>query len=151
MIDFFDSQAVSDAIDLIREGKAGLAVLQEGRIVYQAQNPGIRDALWLHDEQPELLRGAIIADRIIGRAAAMLFADGGALAVYGDVMDRDADLELRSKGVQTRANTLTERIINRAGSDICPMEKAILGVTDPDEAIARLRAAFARISGEGRA
>lgn len=151
MNDYFDSQAVSAAIDLICAGKAGLAVLQGDRIVYQAQNPGIRDALWLHDEYPDLLRSAVIVDRIIGRAAAVLFAHGGTAAVYGYVMDRAADLELRSKGVQTRANTLTECIINRSGNDICPMEKAILGVTDPLDAIVRLRAAYASLTGEGKA
>ena len=148
MIDFFDSQVVSTAIDKICAEQAGLVVLQGSRIVFQSQNPGIRDALWLHDEQPELLRGAIIVDRIIGRAAAILFAHGGAAAVYGRVMSREAMLELQAKGVQTRTNTLTERIINRAGSDICPMEKAILGITDPEEAITRLRVAHLRLCRE---
>ena len=135
---------------MIGAGRLTLAVLREDRIVFQSEHDGIRDALMLHDEHPELLRGAVIVDRIIGRAAATLFADGGAAAVYGRVMTRDAMHVLEEKGTQARANTLTDRIINRAGTDICPMEKAILGVTDPMEAIVRLRDAVSRLRREGQ-
>lgn len=135
---------------MIEAERLTLAVLQGDRIVFQSEHDGIRDALMLHDEHPELLRGAVIVDRIIGRAAATLFADGGAAAVYGRVMTRDAMHVLEEKGAQARANTLTDRIINRAGTDICPMEKAILGVTDPMEAIVRLRDAVSRLRREGQ-
>ena len=135
---------------MIGAGRLTLAVLRGDRIVFQSEHDGIRDALMLHDEHPELLRGAVIVDRIIGRAAATLFADGGAAAVYGRVMTRDAMHVLEEKGTQARANTLTDRIINRAGTDICPMEKAILGVTDPMEAIVRLRDAVSRLRREGQ-
>lgn len=135
---------------MIEAERLTLAVLRGDRIVFQSEHDGIRDALMLHDEHPELLRGAVIVDRIIGRAAATLFADGGAAAVYGRVMTRDAMHVLEEKGAQARANTLTDRIINRAGTDICPMEKAILGVTDPMEAIVRLRDAVSRLRREGQ-
>ena len=135
---------------MIEAERLTLAVLRGDRIVFQSEHDGIRDALMLHDEHPELLRGAVIVDRIIGRAAATLFADGGAAAVYGRVMTRDAMHVLEEKGTQARANTLTDRIINRAGTDICPMEKAILGVTDPMEAIVRLRDAVSRLRREGQ-
>ena len=135
---------------MIEAERLTLAVLRGDRIVFQSEHDGIRDALMLHDEHPELLRGAVIVDRIIGRAAAMLFADGGAAAVYGRVMTRDAMHLLEEKGAQARANTLTDRIINRLGTDICPMEKAILGVTDPGEAITRLREAVSRLRREGQ-
>lgn len=135
---------------MIEAERLTLAVLRGDRIVFQSEHDGIRDALMLHDEHPELLRGAVIVDRIIGRAAATLFADGGAAAVYGRVMTRDAMHVLEEKGTQARANTLTDRIINRAGTDICPMEKAILGVTDPMEAIERLRDAVSRLRREGQ-
>lgn len=146
----FESHAVSAAISLIGAERLTLAVLRGDRIVFQSEHDGIRDALMLHDEHPELLRDAVIVDRIIGRAAATLFADGGAAAVYGRVMTREAMHLLEENGVQTRANTLTDRIINRTGIDICPMEKAILGVSDPDEAIARLREAVSHLRREGQ-
>ena len=36
-----------------------------------------------------------------------------------------------------------EKIINRAGTDICPMEKTVLGIGDPEEAVSAIRAKLA--------
>lgn len=139
MNQFFALPAVCDAIAEIEENKAGLIVLQGERVVFTAATPGIRAALQLHDEHPELLRGAVIADRIIGRAAAMIFADGGAAAIYGSVMSKTARQELTQKGVQIRARTLVDAIINRRGDGICPMEQAITGITETELGLSHLR------------
>ncbi len=140
MNSYFDSPSVRTAIAEVEANKVGLIALQGEDVVYTSATPGIRGALELHDCYPALLRGAVIVDRIIGRAAAMIFADGGALAIYGSVMNRKAQQELSEKGVPTCAGTLVEQIINRTGDGICPMEQTILGITDPKEGLPRLRA-----------
>lgn len=135
----FERPAVRAAIELIEENQHGLIVLQGEHIVFTSATPGIRAALQLHDEHPELLKGAVIADRIIGRAAAMIFADGGATAIYGSVMSKTAQQELTQKDVITQAGTLVDAIINRRGDGICPMEQAIMGITEPEAGLSRLR------------
>lgn len=141
----FTSPAVAQAIALIEENALALAVLRDERTVYSSSAPGIRAALELHDKSPELLCGAVIVDRIIGRAAAMIFADGGAAAVYGSVMDRMAMEELHAKGVQARAGTLVDAIINRRGDGPCPMEQTLAGITDPAVGIPALRRTVQRL------
>lgn len=79
------------------------------------------------------LAGYSVADMIVGRAAAMLFVKTGVIAVYGRVMSRGAKEYLEERGIPCSFGTLTERIINRQGTDMCPMEKAVSGIDDPDE------------------
>ena len=133
------------AIAAVDQGEAGLIVLQGQETVFSAATPGIRAALTLHDEMPELLQGAWIADRIIGTAAGMIFSHGGAAAIYGSVMSREAKERLDALGIPNRAGLLVEKIINRTGDGICPMEKAIAGCHDPEMGIPMLRAAVAQL------
>lgn len=141
----FDTPEVAKAISLIEENALALAVLRDERTVYTSKSPGIRAALALHDRNPEWLSGAVIVDRIIGRAAAMIFLDGGAAAVYGSVMNRQAMAELTSKGVRVRAGTLVDTIINRRGDGPCPMEETVKGITDPAVGIPALRQTVRRL------
>ena len=91
------------------------------------------------------LRGLCCADKIIGRAAAMLLILGGASAVHGDVMSAGAKALLEEHGVTVSYDALTERIINRKGDGPCPMEQAVAGLTDPAAAPDVLRAALERL------
>ena len=150
MMEYFDSPAVRAAIAQIEENRLGLAVLQGDEVVYTAMTSGICSALELHDRHPELLRGAVVVDRIIGQAAAMIFADGGAAAIYGSVMNQTAQQALLAQGIAVRAGTTVNAIINRKGDGICPMEQAILGITRPEEGLPLLRATVKRLMEENQ-
>lgn len=91
------------------------------------------------------LRGLCCADRIIGRAAAMLLILGGVSAVHGDVMSAGAKALLEAHGVTVSFGTLTEQIINRKGDGPCPMEQATADLTDPAAAPQALRAALNKL------
>lgn len=104
-----------------------------------------RDGVWLTDDSRGIspmmkliasgknLNGYAAADTIVGRAAAMLFVKAGITAVHGKVMSEGAKTYLESRGIPCTFETLTDRIINRSGTDICPMEKAVAAITDENE------------------
>ena len=82
------------------------------------------------------------ADRLIGRAAALLLLAAGVKAVYGEVMSEDAHRLLSDAGLCVEYGTLVPEILNRAGTAPCPMEQAAEAVTDPAEALPVLRQAM---------
>ena len=84
------------------------------------------------------LAGYSAADIIIGKAAALLFLKAGVTEVYGRVMSTSAKVLLEKNNVPCTFETLTERIINRAGTDICPMEKTVENIDSPDTAFEAL-------------
>lgn len=96
------------------------------------------------------LSGASAADVVVGRAAAMLFVKAGIKAVYGKTMSEGAKAYLEEHGLFFRFEHLTEAIINRQGTDVCPMEKAVSAITDAEEGYNALLSRWGSLtSGEG--
>ena len=106
-----------------------IAIAREGKVLTDDAR-GISPMLDLIGKGEDL-RGAAVADLVVGRAAALLFLYAGVCEVYAAVISRPALATLMGAGVLCRYDTLTEHIVNRTGDDICPMEKAVLTVTDP--------------------
>lgn len=80
------------------------------------------------------LSGFSVADIVVGKAAAMLFLKCGIVAVYAKTLSESGKAVLEKHGIPFEYETLTEKIINRDGTDICPMEKAVSGCDDVEEA-----------------
>ena len=110
-----------------------LAVVKGGSVSRFSES-GIKALLGIAESNKELLE-----------AAAFVMVSCGVKEVYAGVMSKGAAALFAVHGVPCSCATLTDRIINRAGTDICPMERAVLSVPDsaPDEAVAALRSAFA--------
>lgn len=127
-----------------------LAVVKGGSVSRFSES-GIKALLGIAESNKELLDGASVADKIVGRAAAFIMISCGVKEVYAGVMSKGAAALFAVHGVPCSCATLTDRIINRAGTDICPMERAVLSVPDsaPDEAVAALRSAFANMRSGG--
>lgn len=89
------------------------------------------------------LSGYAAADVIVGKAAAMLFVKSGIREVYGAVMSEAGYAYLNAHGVPCSYKTLTERIINRRGDGVCPMEQTVAAIDDAEEGCAALRARLA--------
>lgn len=79
------------------------------------------------------LSGFSVADKVVGKAAAMLFLKAGIKAVYAVTLSESAKELLERHGVPVEYQALTDRIINRAGTDTCPMEKTVLSCDDIKE------------------
>ena len=112
-------------------------VLVKDSSVYGSTKTGIAPMLDFLSQDLDL-SGFSAADKIVGKAAAMLFVLAGVKEVYGQVMSRAAQAFLQSHGISCSCDTLTEHIINRKGDDICPMEKTVQNMDDPATAFSAL-------------
>lgn len=90
-------------------------------------------------EQGLDLSGYSAADLIVGKAAAMLFVKAEIASVYGAVMSKSAAEFLEKNNVPFSYKELTDRIINRRGDGICPMEQTVEGLDDCEAAYTALR------------
>ena len=91
------------------------------------------------------LRGWSAADVIVGKAAAMLFIKAGIAEVHGNTMSAAGKAYLEARGVPCTYDTLTERIINREGTDICPMEKTVADIDDHEAGYSALKKRIAEL------
>ena len=114
-------------------------VLVKNEAVYISGKSGIAPMLdYLGAGVP--LTGFSAADRIVGKAAAMLFVRAGVTEVYGEVMSRGGADYLKEHGVARSWGTLTDVIINRTGTGMCPMEQTVRSIDDFREAYCALSA-----------
>lgn len=113
-------------------------VLCRGGEVYTSDQSGIAPMLGFLDRGTDLT-GFSAADKIIGRAAAMLFVLAGVAEVYGEVMSRAALPVFEAHRLRCSYGTLTDRIINRAGNGICPMEETVAQIDVPAAALPALK------------
>ena len=111
--------------------RAGEVMTRDGR--------GIAPLLALASEE-NALRGASVADLIVGKAAALLMAYAGVSEVYAEVMSEAGERTLSEHDIPHSCGLLVPYIIDRTGKDVCPMERAVADVSDPAEAYAVLSA-----------
>ena len=78
----------------------------------------------------ENLENFSLADRIVGKAVAMLVVYSKIREVYAEVLSKKGEEVLKKHNIKYSYKTLTENIINRKGDDICPMEKTVSKIFD---------------------
>lgn len=118
---------------------ATCAVCRNGQ-VRVSHLTGIRPLLVWLGEDGDALRDGAAADKIVGRAAALLFLYGGVRAVYAAVISEGALALLEENGVQVAYGRCVPYIINRENTGLCPMEQRVRDIWDPADAYEALAA-----------
>lgn len=85
------------------------------------------------------LAGFSAADVVVGKAAALLFIKCGIKDVFAKTLSESGRKVLELHGIPCTYETLTEKIINREGTGMCPMEKTVLEIDDAEEAYSALK------------
>jgi hypothetical protein len=124
------------AIRLLAEGDYG-CVLARGEETLVSRAPGVGALVdWLAAGVE--LAGFAAADRVVGRAAALLYAHAGVVAVYADLAGAAAADICAAHGIAFRAAVTVPGILNRDQTGPCPLEAAVTGVDDPATAVGLL-------------
>ncbi len=85
------------------------------------------------------LQGFSVADKVVGKGAAFLYALLNVREIYAHVLSVSALEVLTRYGIQAEYGTLVDHIQNRAGDGICPFENAVLHIQDRHEAYIAIR------------
>lgn len=116
-------------------GVRGVARSAAGDTV-EFRRQGVVDLFTLVTSHPEFLRGGMLADRVVGRGAALLAVYGGVSEVFAYVMSESALRVLNAFDVKASYARLQPHIVNRTGDGICPVELLTAEVDSPREAVA---------------
>lgn len=121
---------MNEAKTLLKEKDATL-VIANGENVCVYFERGIKTLLSLLQNNPQLLKNAQVADKIVGKAAALLMIVGGVKEVYAETISESAIKVFQKHQVPFTFAISTPQIINRAGTGPCPMESCVEGIDDP--------------------
>lgn len=86
-----------------------------------------------------------VADKIVGKAAAMLFVLLGIKTVHAKTLSLGGKEIFEKYGIEYTFDVLTDIIINRTGDGMCPMENAVKDCTEPCDALKNINAAIERL------
>lgn len=114
-------------------------IIRDGdRVVFSSEESGIAPLLKIIDEKIDV-KGYVAYDKIVGRAAALLYAYMGVKEVHAEVMSYGAEEVFAEYRISHSAPVRADKILNRAGDGVCPMEQAVENITSPGEALSLVR------------
>ena len=130
---------------LLIADKDATLVAVRGDEVITCTERGIKPLLaWVREGRD--LTGFSVADKVVGKAPALLYAVLGPSAVFSPVMSWTGRAVLLAASVATSYDVLVPHIQNRSHSGQCPMDASVTDVFDPYEAVSvlaeRARAVF---------
>lgn len=106
---------------------------------------GVADLYDILHTEPELLHGAYIADKAVGKGAAALMILGKVSRLYTHIISTPALCLLRKAGVLIDFDIETDYIINRDGTGRCPVETLCDGFSEPEDMLPLISDFLAKI------
>ena len=137
------NEKTASARELLR-AEAYTCVFHNGEDVISDRRRGVAPLLALLESGRDV-SGYCVADKVVGRAAAFLYVLLGVEELFAEVLSEPAAEVLSQHRVPFFAQKSVPFIQNRTGDGFCPMETATREVSDPAEALVRIKETLARL------
>lgn len=108
--------------EILHQKNASLVVAYDNGEIKEYYQNRIKDIKEILQENPNALKNAIIADKVIGKVAASILTVAGVREIYADVMSQYAISVLEENHVPYEYQNLVEYIQNNEKTGMCPME-----------------------------
>ncbi|MGI6145577.1 MAG: DUF1893 domain-containing protein [Clostridia bacterium] len=141
--------SLEKAKQMIKDGKASCVIIKNDKIIRTLSGQGVSPLLLIYENEPEILQGAFVVDKVIGKAAAILLVLGGAKGVYGLIMSAAARDYLGAHGYQVNFGKIINSIVNRTGDGMCPLENSVLDIDNPEIGYHMLKETLKRLRSVG--
>ncbi len=122
-----------------------LAIVKDGTLLFSTKSHRIGGFLDAIEQQGQRLQGASMADRIAGKAIALLCAYAGIKEVYAIVLSRKALNVFKQYGIGFNWNEIVENVLDSSKTGVCPFERAAADIVDPYKAFKTFKEMQARL------
>lgn len=129
--------SLEKAKSILLSSASTIAVVSNGE-VFTSQERGVKPLLHLLSEKKGFLKGSSVADKVIGKAAALLMALGEIKEVHTLIISEPAIKVFEKYNIACFYDKKVDRIVNRTGDGLCPMETLCLDVEEPKEAFQKI-------------
>jgi hypothetical protein len=126
-----------------RAGSHAFVIVKNGAVLHTGSRDGIGELIEAVDALGDAAHGASLADKIVGKAVAMVARAAQFRAVYSPLASQAALDTLAIDHIPLKSDRLVPLILNKRNDGPCPMEKLTQFIQDPHEAVTALRE-FAR-------
>ena len=126
------SKDIKMFVEQFRRANLTLMVVQNDSMVYSSRDEGLLPLIDAIESGKGYLRNALVFDKVVGRAAALLFCHGKSRHVFADLMSVRALEIFDIYGIKYVYDLLVPHILNVDSTDLCPFEKLVEDVSDPE-------------------
>lgn len=101
---------------------------------YYSYDSGIKPVISKLNENIRYFDGLTVADKIVGKASAMLLTLSGVKKVYAKILSKWGRDIFEKYNIEYECEKLVPVIINRYGTGMCPMEVTVKDIEDLNDA-----------------
>ncbi|QZY55208.1 DUF1893 domain-containing protein [Crassaminicella profunda] len=127
------------AKEVLEKESFTLVIVKEGKVIFSSEDKGIKPMYTAVVSMKEKLKGASVADRVIGRAAAMLCVYGNIKELHTKIISESAVSVLENTNILFEYEKKSTYIKNRDKTDMCPVEKLSQDIDHPIYLIERIQ------------
>ncbi len=120
------------AVELLEKENLTLAAVKDGNLIYSSCDKGIKPLYTVYKEHIGL-KGSSVADRVTGKAAAMICVNACIKELKTKVISDNAINVLKETDIEFNYDEHTPYIKNRDKSGMCPVETLSIKIDNFDE------------------
>jgi len=115
-----------------------MVLVKNGKVIYVSEAPGIAPYVQAIQSLSNSIRDAALADKIAGRAAALLSVYARIRVAYAETISEGAIEIFAAHSIPCKYGKRVPMILNRNMDSQCPFERMVSNTRNPEEAFLRL-------------
>ena len=123
----------------LKERYLSLVIVKNQKNIFESCSSGINGLLQAIEKLSTKLDGSSVADKIVGRAAALLIIYSRIKEVYAVMLSREGLKVLKENDISIEYDRLVPKVLVRTSMSICPFEKFSLTIESPNDAYRMLK------------
>ena len=116
-----------------------LIFIKNNNILFKTKSHRIFGFLTAIQELDRKLENASVADKVVGRAVALLCAYARIKAIYAETLSMKAVDVLEKAGVTYEWKGIVDTILDTNKNDVCPFEKTAAQISSPKDAYEKFK------------
>lgn len=116
------------AVELLEKEELALVIVKDNKVIFTSSGRGIKPLYTAYEEHIIELEGSSVADRVTGRAAAMLCKYAGIKQLKTKLISENAINVLKETNIIYEYDECTPFIKNRDRTGMCPVETLSLKI-----------------------
>lgn len=131
----------------LKEKGLTLSIVKGGKVIFETSSYGISGFLEAIEKFGRKIHGSSIADKVVGKAIALLCVNTRVKAVYAAILSEKAKETLQKHAIHHEWERLVEKILAPNKAEICPFEKLADELTNPAEAYTKFKVLQNKLKG----
>jgi hypothetical protein len=122
------------------EEELTLTIVKHGEVLFETRSHRISGFLDAIEKFGAKLEGASVADRVAGKAIALLCVYAKINEVYAEVLSKKAKTVFEQSGIHHEWKELVDNVLDLNKKGVCPFEKAATSISNPKDAFKTFKA-----------